>query len=61
MHQSAWNHEALHVNRSSKINNLIRLFLLINQKYESGSRLKIKIHICFMETSHEPLRLLLDQ
>jgi hypothetical protein len=30
---------------------------LMKQKHESGARLKLKMYILFMETTHEPLRL----
>jgi hypothetical protein len=58
LHQSTWDHEILYADRSSKEERLfIKTIHVINQKYERGGLLKVKIQILFSEETLEPLRL----
>jgi hypothetical protein len=40
-----------------KMDNFYETIFVKNKKYERGGRLKGKIHILFMETTHGPLQL----
>jgi hypothetical protein len=48
LNPSAWDHEILYTDRSSKYEQLlIRPFFAKNKKYEHGGRLNVKIHSLF--------------
>jgi hypothetical protein len=54
--ESTWGYSILCSDRSQSAKNfLMRPHLWKNEKYERRGLLKIKIHILFMETTHEPL------
>jgi hypothetical protein len=56
LHQSTRDDEILHARRFSKDEHLlIKKFFVRNQKHEHRGELKVKIHVCFMLTTHKPI------